>query len=623
MIKKQLRGNNLKSRVYDFIDTNSVSKDYFRVDLPERFYIGKNGISINPTQQLLKGSAIEIDIVDVDGNFVYYEVTNIITETNSRLISVYIYPDISLGDITIYISGTTTDGFSFLWSSKILLSWKEIDNSPIYESLPTVILQEQNGYRLNNLKNIGYTSSYSNGIDLSISSREPVPINKSNIIDDKLPIYTTPLKIINKNQIFNVREMIIGERSFSSSANITGVTTENPIINYKDYSKVKTSDSFFTKGMVGGWLYVNLTERVQSLLTGVNLPTSQKFKDYYSGSLLYSSSITDVIDDKTAIIYPKFKYELKNYITFDNLENYVNFSSSYSLPTTGSIKSDDTSYLYFQIHDLDPVIGNVKNLEVNYNTKTNFNNPATLISTPITQVDLLIDANNYLVGTNNVEFKSFGFPSVSTDVSQSWSYNLFGHITASFNPADKTSENGLIFLSHSRIYNNDYIALYTTSSYDFVGLRNTNYDIQFEATSELELLSTYQGKNGKATIPALDIYLSGSLLQTETDVNISKQYSNRYGNYLGSINNHSNFKTSFVPKEDSLYKLYFIIRGGIWKIRKLKIVPSKPFGFTPNVFYIKMPTPISIQSSDVNFTINFGNNKPLHINNFFVSGTKL
>ena len=69
MIKKILQGNDLKNNIYDIVDTTQQSFDYFCVDLPERFYIGKNPLTIKPTNNLLKGSPIKIDIVDVDGNW--------------------------------------------------------------------------------------------------------------------------------------------------------------------------------------------------------------------------------------------------------------------------------------------------------------------------------------------------------------------------------------------------------------------------------------------------------------------------------------------------------------------------------------------------------------------------
>lgn len=405
--------------------------------------------------------------------------------------------------------------------------------------------------------------------------------------------------------------------------NLTAITTENPTINYKNYSTITTDSSFFDRNMIGGWYYINLKDKVESLTANLNLPTTDQFKFYYSSSLIISSSIIDVIDDKTALIYPKFRYILADYLTFDTLDDYLPFSSSYSNQTSGSIKGDnEISYLYFQIHNLDPVVGKVNDLEILYSKRSGTTDYASLIDVPISHVDLLIDSNNYVVGRTGLEYKSFGFPTRSTDVSKSWAFSLVGNITASFDSTDKTSENGIIYVSHSRIYNNDYLALYTTSSYDFVGLQGTDYDVKFEAWNDPDLITAYQGKNGRSTIPVMDIYLSGSDVFTQDDINKTNSLKSIYGSYIGSVNSRTNFTTTISPTIDSLYKLYFIVKGGAWKIRKLKITPSQVFGYTPNIFYVKTKTPTIVAGSDFNFKIDFGNSKPLHINNFFVSGSQ-
>lgn len=639
MIKKTLRGKNLKDRLYDFIDTDSVSKDYFRVDLPEKFYIGKNGFSINPTQQLLKGSSIEIDILDVRGNYVYYEITDILTETNSRLISVYIYPDIELGDLTFYISGITKDNKAFVWISSKSLSWQEVPYTPIFDSFPKLIIQETYQTALTEFANRGFTSSYSDGRLLSIGNRSVVPQSKNLLINDKLPNLMTPVRYITKDTPLDLEELIIGNKSLSGSQQTIAITTENPKINYNSFDNVTINSSYFTQNMYGGSFIINLKDQVETIISrdGIVLPVNEPFKNYYSSSLIYTSSIFEVIDDKNVKLYPKFEYNLEfnnvKYLTFNTLQDYENFTASYSRGVSSSIKPGtggavmNTSYLHFQFHNLDPVVGKVDNIEIGYRKKTSFKTVTNLAHTDVVPVDLFIDSSNYTIKKSLVDYKSFGSPSVNTDVSESWATTVYGNITASFEPSDRTSENGIIFVSHSGVYNSDYFSLYTTSSYDFVGLANTSYNIQFEAWHDAEMAVPYQGKYGNSTKPLMEVYLSGSEVQLQPQVNKSTTVNSVFGNYLGSLNTHTNFFTSFSPKQTSLYKIYFIVKGGAWKIKKLKVSPESPFGFTPNVYFLKVPTPTDMTNKQVDFEIYFGNrsnySKPLIISNFHVSGAKL
>lgn len=627
MIKKILQGNDLKNNIYDIVDTTQQSFDYFCVDLPERFYIGKNPLTIKPTNNLLKGSPIKIDIVDVDGNFIYYEITDIITDTNSRLISVYIYPDIALGNITVYISGVDIYGKTILWQQPRMLSYKEIDCVPVYSKLPNIILEEQYTPTNLNVASFDQVTQYSNGNLLTIKKNISEETNNK-LTNYIFPNYTTPLKTKNNGDVLNINEIVIGKR-VSTPANLTAFTTENPKIDQKNYSVITTTQPYFSQSMVNSWMYINLKSEIEKY--NIILPNTTEFSNYFSSSLVYSSSIIEIIDNKTAIIYPKFNYRIKfnntEYFKLDNLLNYENFSSSYSLPVSGSINANTVSNIYFQFHNLSPEVGKVDNVNIYISSKGSLYKKQLLSKEVIKPVDLFVDSNNFFISSTGPEFKRFGFPTTNYDVSHSWTYSYYGNVTASFSSTDNTSEYGIIYLSHSRIYNNDYAVIYTTSSYDFIGLKDTEYSINFSATNDLSLVPAYRGKFGKASVPRLDVYLSGSAVQSKFDLKKTTQYIPQYGNFIGSITNDvMNYSTSFIPKENSYYKLYFVIRGGAWKIRKLQITPDSYYGFTPNVSYVRVQSPDSLQGIEVDFDIYFGNkekySQKMTVNNFYVSGTK-
>jgi hypothetical protein len=99
---------NLSSFNTFIIDTNPNS-DYFRItEFKESFSGGKNGFLIEGSEYLLESTEIKIEIIDVDGNPVYWEPGNGIPEYyegTSKVVAVYIYDDTPIGQATITVLG--------------------------------------------------------------------------------------------------------------------------------------------------------------------------------------------------------------------------------------------------------------------------------------------------------------------------------------------------------------------------------------------------------------------------------------------------------------------------------------------------------------------------------------
>jgi len=90
-----------------FITDTNPNSDYFRItEFNETFTGGKNGFLIEGSEHLKETTEIKIEILDVDGNPVYYEPGNGVPEYYegiSKLVSVHVYEDtpIGIGKITI------------------------------------------------------------------------------------------------------------------------------------------------------------------------------------------------------------------------------------------------------------------------------------------------------------------------------------------------------------------------------------------------------------------------------------------------------------------------------------------------------------------------------------------
>jgi hypothetical protein len=90
-----------------FVNDQSRTSEYFRItEFKDTFTGGKNGFLIEGSEHLKETTEIKIEILDVNGNPIYYEPGNGIPEYYegiSKIVSVHVYEDtpIGLGKITI------------------------------------------------------------------------------------------------------------------------------------------------------------------------------------------------------------------------------------------------------------------------------------------------------------------------------------------------------------------------------------------------------------------------------------------------------------------------------------------------------------------------------------------
>ena len=107
-IKKFSPKENLSSFQTFIVDTGNNS-DYFRItEFKDTFTGGKNGFLIEGSEYLKESTEIKIEILDVNGDPIYYEPGNGIPEYYegiSKLIAVYVYNDTPIGNAKITILG--------------------------------------------------------------------------------------------------------------------------------------------------------------------------------------------------------------------------------------------------------------------------------------------------------------------------------------------------------------------------------------------------------------------------------------------------------------------------------------------------------------------------------------
>ena len=92
-----------------FVNDNNPNSDYFRItEFKDTFTGGKNGFLIEGSQHLLESIEIKLEILDVNGDPIYYEPGDGVPEYYegiSKLVSVHIYEDTPIGLAKITVLG--------------------------------------------------------------------------------------------------------------------------------------------------------------------------------------------------------------------------------------------------------------------------------------------------------------------------------------------------------------------------------------------------------------------------------------------------------------------------------------------------------------------------------------
>ena len=159
-------------------DRSATSTDYFQIsEFPLRLTAGKNLFKLRGNDSnLVDDMIINLEVLDYNGDPIYSEILNYIDEDNSSVVVIYIYEDTSPGDCTItllaeaeLINGNEVPNE---WVGRPNVKWtKTVPVNPnstniseiIFETTPTVIIDELIGVQLNRTYTNGQYLTYNTG----------------------------------------------------------------------------------------------------------------------------------------------------------------------------------------------------------------------------------------------------------------------------------------------------------------------------------------------------------------------------------------------------------------------------------------------------------------------------
>lgn len=576
-LRKRVGYFGLRDLSYSIIDTSENSPNFFRIiEFPEKFKAGKNLIKLSANREyLVDGSEIHIEILDFNDNPIYYEPLRYVEKDGTRVIAIYIYPDTSPGECTVYLAGRTTQDPStgnlyrfskdsndadyfqvpnVIWSRRCNVAPKASnDIEIIFTQQPRVTITEivQPYLQPVNLFNV-FTQTTSSG---TISLSTPSLISQPNI-----SVEGTTAEGAGSNRTPSFGRQFYNNNAVQSQlSNTTSTITVSPTLQtLTGYSTVTTSQPFFSASMVNGTLTVkNPILTVQSNTAGANnlvYPASQ-FNETtidYSGTTRalsgsYDFAIVQVLNSTSARVSQvggfvngedslgQFNVSLfsvgasatsardsRDYTSY-NVNSFnatTNFTASYVKPSEVVYTENSASFADIILANMEPSTGDVYRVKTLYKPSGQFGDFIDLGDSIVEQSDILIDTSsletNVTVGSY---YENFGTIESLSEINTYWTASALGTIST-FNPMtlayDMDTLVGGIKMTPSitTFQDNDAVILSIKPVYHPDVYKDTEYIIVFNVANT-PTITSYTSVNSNIPNARLDVYVSGSTVTTQ------------------------------------------------------------------------------------------------------------
>ena len=485
-LRKKVGYVGLKDLSYSLIDTDIISRDYFNVvEFPNRLTAGKNLIKLKANPDILvNNSQIHIEILDFNGNPIYYEPLNYVEKDGTRVVAIYVYPDTAPGRATVYIAGRALVNVE----TGIQYPFSKDYNSPNYLNTPNVIWRR----------------------NVTVA---PTARNKTEIIFTKYPIVTLSEVVqpyLQPVEIFNVFTQTTGSEgstvrieplgsatsnpwvtsatpiiasneggaspgtpnfgvqffspiaSVSSLQSSTGATAVSPTLTtLNGSSKLRTSGFALNANMVGGYIEIvnpnilpNGTATPGAQLTfavsnGLLWPASQQnelgsfFSIVPAGQITplsgsYKFAITSVINSTTALVsqidgfrnendntYGRWEVQLADQGGISNIitsiSASVNFTASFTQPSAVVQTQRSSSFGDIILANIEPATGDVYKVKTLYKPSGFFGDFIDLGDTILEQYNALVDTGSYETNISvGVDYERYGSFEDLAEIEQYW-----------------------------------------------------------------------------------------------------------------------------------------------------------------------------------------------------------
>ena len=627
---------------FPIVDTSLNSPDYFNIVVfPEEVGGGKNLITLlGNSQGLATGYSIDAEIIDADGQPIYYEFSPLTDRFGNRYLSFDIYDNTAPGLATIYLVGATNNapinqsGYNVIWSREFIVTPYKRNDSDLIFDRPAVVEVDQV------LLPYSYKSS-----SLAASPTQTETVNR-------LLLTQANVSGLDRLEADDLGITDPGIKGIAVSASATSTTINSVDSTFRSiqsdiesgfkigtWSKYNTiissSTQTFNSGFTGATFELNVSSGTASFQASPPPPAS------FSGSLLdtldnYQAVVVDVLDTNRILVNKKLAISGttvgaggRRTSTTHTYESANGFTGSFTYRPNSiffvTSSNTSTSFLQFTFRDLRPIGGQVSSIKTYYKLSDSSTDFKLLSDQQVKPVEFLADPrypNQTGYGLDISDYRLLGHFTTQSIIDNYW---LFGADT----PTDTVE-----FTTGSIIYTNPQMdsvrLLTTTESYNLFYTRDyqtfikgQTYTISFQATTDpnIELEVYMSSEATKPTVVTKQNAPTAFYDEVQIDRTRTSEAYSRFGKFLGKIKNlginakyHGRVGFDFIPEEDGLGRPLFRLvtnkQPGAAYISKVSITPTVLAGFTPNLVQYALPiesdilTQVSSQSIDLKFTYN-------------------
>lgn len=643
---KLLKG--LADKQYYIQDTTNNSPDYFNItEFPTQIGGGKSLIKLKGNGTKLRvGSNIDIEVLDVYGNPLYYEVSDLIDRFNQYYVSIYVYDVTAEGIGTVMLTGEALldpegNPIPDIWKNKHNVIWfRDVEIKPferntsdiVFSTPPEVyVTQVTLAERASSGSIVNGTYTYTKASNIfTITSTDFKGFDKTIAQDDgitdldqfKKGIAATGKPLTINSVDTTTREVIANS---SNAYKVNQVNRFNTIL--------KTSRPFFSASFIGATFEItgSAPAILQPSASGVTLvePLSTQINQYVA-------NIVDVLDEKTAILDKPLSVKVvqpANNTVGSRVVDWVYRLASQSfggvvtyLSTTANYVTSSMvqNYIEFTYTNLEPIAGQIYKVRPFYRMSGRTGDYTLLTDQIIKPIEYLADpayGNQTAYARQATDYYLVGHFTDTGSINRYWDTILETPTGVGYTPTN---------ISNNSTQQSSVVL---TASQSYTQILTTNYRQNYIADREYTITTNLTLEPGCE----LEVYMNSEPLQTNLltqspylaafnkSANLeTNRYTgavNRFGKFVGRITNSTNTTVrygkvgfDFLPDNDGLGKPLFRIKSSNYNttgsayLSQVSVTATALNGFTPNLTQFAIPFnqfPQLLLSQSVDFKLEY------------------
>ena len=631
------------------IDETDKSRHIIVSDLPDSLPQGKSSFLIELSPFLKDGVEIQMDFIDNDGASIYLEPVSEYLEGTARRVSAEVYGDTAPGIATLIIVGELESipedatifsdvdpvpveyqgAYNIRLTKQVVINPTAVNTQIIkFFDQPkinvseirkgTMVRSEVTGSKFTSEFNVEGTPTDSDllfkphgAIDNDIkqgSGGTASPKKQRNIKAYIESRKRKNKKGLRKNSAFKRSGLLSKTNSPATFPYQLKIGDFDGVESFRfNTAHIGGSVTFFESDL--GNTFTNSNFYPSSTLSDsgiIDTPTFDTLKEQEIVNVsasMYTASIVDLINDKTAVV--ELPFTNKN----NNGENiilpiFAKAKIAYENMPTGSYAAANlVSYADVKLSNMRTFSGDVYKVKVYVKSEGGFDDYKLLSEVPLESKELLVDTES--IG----QAERTGYVILQSEIDRYW--DVFGSdngltavtdatITASY--SNSTILDAIELSSSIALSDNPskHIRFQLKDEYKFDMVNGMDYSISFTAV----------GKKIKPTKEAVMlVYVSGSAMKPSDKLYFDEGNSvyvpefNKYGRRIGALSVKAsddetvNFGLVNQPFSNDLGGdgvLQFRVLSGIWNISDMSIAPAADTGFSPSFFQFSQQIPAEL-----------------------------